>query len=303
MPGKSAPTAAQNLRGVGLMALGFFLFAACDVQAKFLTDELHAVQIVWFRQLGLLLGVLALLALKGRAMLASRLPWVQIARGATAVVSAICFVVGITHVPLADAVAVTFVAPFIVTAMGALFLGEPVGLRRWLAVAVGFFGMLIVIRPGMGVFHPAILFVLAAATMFALRQVLSRSLSGVDPVTTTMAYTSLTGTALLSLGLPFVWQTPESAQTWLILAGLALTAGLGEVLVIRALDIAWAVVLAPVHYTMILWGTFYGFVVFSELPDGWTLLGCAVIVASGFYTLHRERLAARRAAQASSASE
>ncbi len=291
-PAPNRPT--QNLRGLVLMALGFFSFAACDVLAKVLTSDLHPAQIVWFRQLGLFAGVLVLFGIHGTALLASRLPLIQVARGVTAVASAICFVIGVTYVPLADAVAVTFIAPFLVTLMGALFLREPVGLHRWAAIAVGFGGMLIVIRPGLGVFHPAIFFTVAAALLFSLRQILSRSLSGADPVTTTVAYTSLTGTALLSLTLPFVWQTPETLRLWLVILGLAVTAGVGEILVIRALDIAHAVVLAPVHYSIILWSTFYGFVVFADLPDQWTVLGCAVIMASGLYTLHRERLATQR---------
>ncbi|WP_428928245.1 DMT family transporter [Marinibacterium sp. SX1] len=281
---------AQNLRGIVLMAMGFFSLAACDMQAKLLTAELPAFQIVWFRQLGLLIGVLALLAIRGRALLVSVKPGLQIARGLTAAVSAACFIVGVGFVPLADAVAVTFIAPFVVTILGALILREPVGPRRWAAVAAGFVGMLIVIRPGMGVFHPAILFIVAAACMFAFRQVLSRWLSGADSVTTTVAYTSLTSSLVITLTLPFVWVTPDSLSTWGIIAGLAICAGLGEVLVIRALDIAQAVVLAPVHYSMILWGTFYGFVIFGDLPDSWTILGCAIIVASGLYTVHRERL-------------
>ena len=153
--------------------------------------------------------------------------------------------------------------------------------------------MLIVIRPGLGVFHPAIGFTVTAACFFALRQVLSRSLSGADPVITTVTYTSLTSIVLVSVALPFVWATPDQLSLWLLAIGLAATAGLGEVLVIRALDIAQAVVLAPIHYSMIIWGTFYGFVVFSDLPDGWTLIGCGIIIASGLYTLHRERLAAK----------
>ena len=281
---------AQNLRGIVLMAMGFFSLAACDMQAKLLTAELPAFQIVWFRQLGLLIGVLALLAIRGRALLVSVKPGLQIARGLTAAVSAACFIVGVGFVPLADAVAVTFIAPFVVTILGALILREPVGPRRWAAVAAGFVGMLIVIRPGMGVFHPAILFIVAAACMFAFRQVLSRWLPGADSVTTTVAYTSLTSSLVITLTLPFVWVTPDSLSTWGIIAGLAICAGLGEVLVIRALDIAQAVVLAPVHYSMILWGTFYGFVIFGDLPDSWTILGCAIIVASGLYTVHRERL-------------
>ena len=284
----------QNLRGIVLMALGFFCFAACDVQAKLLTETLHPAQIVFFRQLGLFTGIMVLLSLRGTVLLRSRLPWIQIGRGMTAVCSAICFIVGVTYVPLADAVAVTFIAPFIVTVMGALVLREPVGVRRWGAVALGFLGVLVVIRPGMGVFHPAIFFVVCAACFFAIRQVLSRSLSGADPVATTVAYTSITSTLAVSLVLPFVWQWPDPLGLWLPILGLALTAGLGELLVIRALDIGQAVVLTPVHYTSIIWGSFYGFVVFADVPDGWTLLGCAIIVSSGLYTLHRERLAARR---------
>lgn len=274
------------------MALGFFSFAACDVQAKYLTDTLHPAQIVWFRQIGLVVGVLVLIAMRGGHILRTRLPVLQIARGLTAVFSAIFFIIAVSYVPLADAVAVTFIAPFIVTILSALFLKEPVGIRRWIAVGVGFVGMLVVIRPGMGVLHPAIGFVVAAAVLFSLRQVLSRSLSGVDPVSTTVAYTSLTAITVVSLALPFVWHTPQSPRIWLVIIGLSVTAGLGEVLVIRALDIAQAVVLTPLHYSMILWGTFYGYVVFADLPDGWTLLGCGIIVASGLYTLRREQQAA-----------
>lgn len=283
----------QNMRGIVLMALGFFAFAACDVQAKFLTDTLPPAQIVFFRQIGLFLGVLVMLAMKGAHLLRSQLPGVQILRGICAASSALCFVLAVTYVPLADAVAVTFIAPFLVTLMGALFLREPVGPRRWAAVAVGFVGMLIVIRPGLGVFHPAIGFVLIAACFFATRQVLSRTLSGADNVMTTVAYTSITSTVLVALALPFVWTTPDTLQLWLVILGLALTAGVGEVLVIRALDIAQAVALAPIHYSLIIWSTFYGYVVFADLPDVWTFVGCAIIVASGLYTLHRERVALR----------
>jgi|SRR6056297_1315378 len=290
------PSNADNLRGILLMALGFFSFAACDVQAKFLTDTLHPFQIVWFRQLGLALGVVVLLVLRGGHILRSHLPVIQIARGLMAVFSAVFFIIAVSYVPLADVVAVTFVAPFIVTVLGALFLGEAVGIRRWIAVSIGFVGMLVVIRPGMGVLHPAIGFAVAAATLFSLRQVLSRSLSGADPVITTVAYTSLTSIAVASVALPFVWSWPQDPSLWLVIIGLSVTAGLGEILVIRALDIALAVVLAPIHYSMILWSTFYGYVVFSDLPDVWTLLGCAIIVASGLYTLHREHAAAKGSA-------
>lgn len=298
--GKPVPEP-DNIRGLMLMSAGFFAFAACDVQAKVLAEHLHPAQVVWFRQFGLFVGVVILLALKGPHILRSRLPFLQIARGLTAIGSAVFFVLAVRHVPLADATAVTFIAPFLVTLLGAIVLREPVGPRRWAAVAVGFVGMLVVIRPGMGVFHPAILFIVVAALFFSTRQVLSRSLAGLDSVPTTVAYTSITATLILSVTLPFVWQNLTSPTLWAVAVGLAVTAGLGEVLVIRALDIAQASVVAPMQYSLIIWSTFYGFVVFGDLPDGWTFVGCAIIVASGLYTLHRERLNARAKRQSAAA--
>jgi S-adenosylmethionine uptake transporter len=276
------------------MAAGMFFFAAVDAQAKFLTDTLHPIQIVWSRQFGLLAGVLILLALRGAAVLRTRNPGLQIARGVLAASSATLFIVAIGFVPLADAVAVSFVAPFIVTVLGALVLREAVGVRRWTAVTIGFIGALIVIRPGLGVIHPAVMLVLVAAFLFALRQVLSRVLSGADQVATTVAYTALAGSLVLSVPLPFFWQWPATGLEMALLAGIAILAALAELLVIKALEVAQAVVVAPLHYTLLIWGTMYGYLVFGQLPDLWTWTGALIIVTTGIYTLNRERVESRR---------
>ncbi len=281
----------DSLRGIALMAMGMFLFSGVDTMGKFLTDTVHPIQIVWFRQLGLFLGVLVLIGVQGRSVLFSSNPKLQIGRGALAACSATLFIAGVGYVPLADAVAITFVAPFIVTIMGALILREPVGIRRWAAVLIGFLGTLIVIRPGMGVMHPAAFLLLIAASAFALRQVLSRILAGEDRTRTTVAYTAIVSWSLLTLPLPFVWQTPSSALELGLLLAMAAMAAIAETLVIMALDAAQAVVVAPVQYSLLIWGTFYGFVVFGQLPDAWTWLGAAIIVATGLYTLNRERFA------------
>ena len=277
------------------MAGGFFLFSAVDMQAKFLTESLHPVQVAWSRQLGLFLGVVILLGLRGPELLRTAHPFLQIGRGALAAGSAAMFIVAVAYVPLADAVAVSFVAPFMVTVMGALLLRERVGPRRWTAITVGFLGMLIVIRPGLGVFHPAMFLVLVAATCFALRQIVSRKLSGSDRTATTVAYTAIAATFLLSLPLPFVWQTPAWGLEMALLISIALMAAVAETMIIKSLEMAEAVVLAPVHYSLLIWGTMYGWLVFGELPDSWTWTGAAIIVATGIYTLHRERLVKARA--------
>ncbi len=276
------------------MAGGMFLFSAVDTHAKFLTDSFHPIQIAWSRQLGLLVGVFFLLMIRGRDILKTQHPYLQMGRGALAAGSATLFIVAISFVPLADAVAISFVAPFVVTVLGALILGEAVGIRRWVAVSIGFLGTLVVIRPGMGVIHPAAVLVLIAALLFALRQILSRKLSGSDKTITTVAYTALTASALLTLPLPFVWRTPEWGFEIALLTSMAVLAGIAEVMVIRSLELAQTVVLAPVHYSLLIWGTFYGWMVFNQLPDLWTWIGALIIVATGIYTLHRERLVARR---------
>lgn len=292
-----APRRPDNLRGLALMGLAFFVFAASDAQAKLLTGMFHPMQVVWTRQLGLLAGVLVLLALKGPAILKTGRPGMQVLRGTLAVISSSAFIIALRYVPLADAVAVSFVAPFMVTVLGALVLGEKVGPRRWTAVAIGFAGTLIVIRPGLGVIHPAVMLVVGAATAFALRQILSRVLAGTDRTATTVAYTALVSVVLLSLPLPFFWRTPAAGGELALLIGMAACGALGELLVIRALETAEAIVLAPVHYSLILWGTFYGWLVFGQLPDRWTWLGAAIIVATGLYIMHREWTLARSRAR------
>jgi len=274
------------------MAGGMFLFSAVDTHAKFLTGSFHPIQIAWSRQLGLFVGVLFLLVIRGSDILKTQHPYLQIGRGALAAGSATLFIVAISIVPLADAIAISFVAPFIVTLLGALILGEAVGIRRWVAVSIGFLGTLVVMRPGMGVIHPAATLVLVAALLFALRQILSRRLSGTDRTITTVAYTAITASALLTLPLPLVWRMPEWGFEIALLASMAVLAGIAEVMVIKSLELAQAVVLAPVHYTLLIWGTFYGWVVFDQLPDLWTWVGALIIVGTGIYTLHRESLSA-----------
>jgi S-adenosylmethionine uptake transporter len=286
------PRRVENGKGVLLMGVGMFLFAAVDTGGKFLTEELHPVQIVWVRQLGLLFGAFVLIAMHGRTIFRTTHPRLQIARGCVAAGSASFFIMAVAHVPLADAVAITFVAPFMVTLLGALILREPVGVRRWIAVILGFVGTLIVIRPGLGVVHPAAILLILAAFLFAVRQIISRALSDTDNTATTIVYTALVASAILTVPLPFFWKTPSTDQM-MVLAFIAVVAGVAEVFVIKAFEIGLAVAITPVHYTMLIWGTFYGWLVFDQLPDGWTLLGAAIIVATGLYTLRREYVVSR----------
>ena len=181
------PQQTDNVRGIVFMTIGFAIFSVADLMAKIATETMNPFQVTWARQAGLALAVLGLLAHRGAHLFRSRHPGLQLLRGAATTVSSTCFIVALVYVPLASAVSVTFVAPFMVTILGALILRETVSTRRWIAVAMGFLGTLIIIRPGAAVFHPAILFVVVAASAFALRQVISRYLAGADPISTTIA--------------------------------------------------------------------------------------------------------------------
>lgn len=287
-------TPRDNLRGMALMLVAFFIFAGADAMAKYLTQTVHPMQIVWVRQLGLFVPVIGLLLWRGRGLLKTEHWKPQVTRGVLAGCSAACFITGVGYVPLATAISITFMAPFIVTVLSAVILKEPVGVHRWSAVIVGFLGALIVIRPGEGSFHPAMLLIVLAAFAFALRQILSRVLSASDRTITTVAYTGLFSFGVLSIPLPFFWAWPESGGIVLLLLALAVCAGIGEFLLIKALEIGQAAVLAPSQYSMLLWGSVYGWVIFQQWPDALTWLGALIIVASGLYTANRERIAARR---------
>lgn len=281
------------IHGLLFMASGMFLFSMVDTIAKFLTNDFHPIQVMWSRQTGLVIGVLILVAIKGFSIFHTNRPFLQVTRGIAAAGSGILFIFAIVYVPLADAVAVSFVAPFLVTVMGAIFLGEKVGIRRWTAISIGFLATLLIIRPGLGVVHPAAFLVVLAASLFALRQILSRALIA-DSVTTTVAFTALVSGAFLTIPLPFVWQTPQWGLDLVLLSALAILAAIAEICVIKALSMAEAVILAPVHYTLIIWGTLYGFYIFGDFPDIWTWVGAIIITLSGIYTVYREHVVSKQ---------
>ena len=278
----------ETSAGILCFAVAMFLFSAVDTTAKLLTESFHPIQVAWSRQIGLLLGIVILLIVKGPVILKTVHPWLQIGRGLLAGTSALLFIFAISVVPIADAVAISFVAPFFVTILGAFILREHVGVRRWAAIAIGFIACLIIIRPGLGIFNPAVILVVIAAIAYACRQILSRVLSTSENMITTVSYTGLAASVLLTLPLPLVWRTPVWGSETLLLLVLAILAALAEIMVIKALELSQAVVLAPVHYTLLIWGTIYGWFIFGQLPDKWTWFGASIIFVTGIYMVRRE---------------
>ena len=286
-----APARADHpFRGIALILTSTVFLGISDVTAKYLSGTLPSIEIAWIRfVLFALVMVPAMLPGTPLYALRTERPGFQLFRGAALLASSLLFISGLRFLPIAEASATGFVAPLFVTALSILFLRERVGLRRWLATAVGLIGVLIILRPGTSAFHPAAIFPLLSALAWAGTLIMTRMMSGRERAVTTMAYSSIAGVCLVSALVPWVWVTPTWHDVGFgILLGLASTAGQG--IVVLAFRYADASVLAPFSYSQLLWVSILGFFVFGEIPDVWTVAGAAIIVASGLYTAHRERV-------------
>jgi drug/metabolite transporter (DMT)-like permease len=288
---RTAPARADRpLRGIALILASTVFLGTSDVTAKYLSATLPSIEIAWIRFLTFaLIMVPAMPPGSPLYALPSDRRGLQLVRGAALLASSLLFISGLRFLPIAEASATSFVSPLFVTALSIFFLGESVGLRRWLATAAGLIGVLIILRPGSGAFHPAAFFPLVSALAWACTLIMTRMLSGRERAVTTMTYSSLAGIGILSVLVPFVWVAPSWHDILFgILIGIASTAG--QWIVVLAFRYADASVLAPYSYTQLLWVSMLGFIVFGEVPDVWTVTGAAFIVASGLYTAHRERL-------------
>ena len=261
-----------------------------DVTAKYLSATMPSIEIAWLRFL-LFAAIMVPAMVPGSPMYAMRTRHLgmQMLRGAALLGSSLLFITGLRYLPIAEASATGFVSPLFVTALSIILLSEKVGVRRWLATAVGLFGVLIILRPGTGAFHAAAFFPIVSAFCWAVTLILTRMMSGREHTTTTMTYSAIAGVAILSAMVPFVWVAPSWHDILFgLVIGIASTAG--QWIVALAFRYADASVLAPFSYTQLVWVSVLGFLVFGEVPDSWTVVGAAFIVASGLYTAHRERV-------------
>jgi drug/metabolite transporter (DMT)-like permease len=288
---RKAPARADRpFKGIALVLASTVFLGTSDVTAKYLSATLPSIEITWIRFLVFAL-IMTPAMMPGSplfAMQTGRLG-LHLLRGMTILGSSLFFISGLRFLPIAEASATGFVAPLFVTALSIIFLSEKVGMRRWIATAVGLIGVLIILRPGTGAFHPAAFFPLVSALAWACTLIITRMMSGTERAVTVMAYSSIVGLCILSALVPFVWVTP----TWHdiafgILIGVASTAG--QWIVVLAFRYADASVLAPFSYTQLLWVSVLGYFIFGEVPDAYTITGAAFIVASGLYTAHRERV-------------
>ena len=288
---RSAPARADHpFKGIALILLSTVFLGASDVTAKYLSATLPSIEIAWIRFSVFALVMLPAM-LPGSPLFALRTgrPGLQVMRGVALLSSSLLFISGLRYLPIAEASATAFVAPLFVTALSIFFLAEKVGVRRWLATAVGLVGVLVILRPGSSAFDLAAFFPLASALGWACTLIMTRMMSGREHAITTMTYSSIVGVCIISALVPFVWVTPSWHDILFgVFIGVASTAG--QWIVVLAFRYADASVLAPFSYTQLLWVSFLGFLVFGEVPDAWTVTGAFFIVSSGLYTAHRERV-------------
>jgi drug/metabolite transporter (DMT)-like permease len=278
-----------RLQGILLMAASMAFFALLDGMAKHVMLFLPAFVAVFFRYLlALALTLVIVWRAGGLSLLATGHPLLQALRGLMLVSSTWLNFFAISHLQLAQTAAISFTIPLWVCALSVPLLGEAVGLRRWIAVLVGFLGVLVIMRPGTDDFHPAMLLSVMAAICGALYNIATRKVGGRDRAETSLFYVGLVGSLGAALPLPWHWQMPEGTQ-WLFLVGMGLCGGIGHFMLIQAHRLAPAAALSPFVYTQIVWMILLGFLMFGDVPDLWTLIGATVVIASGLFVFARER--------------
>lgn len=289
--------AVSPARGVACMLAATFLFAVFNATAKWLSGDYDPFQIVFFRGVFGLLPLLGLLAWErvGPAVLISRRIDLQLLRGGLALASIICFILAYRSMPLADTLAIGYAAPIIVTMLSVPLLAERVGLHRWAAVVVGFGGVLMIVRPGTGVFDPAALFALLGALLYALMMLVTRYLGRVDSTLCTMTHSTILFILACGAVLPLVWVTPDLVDMALF-ATVGIVSGAGMFFFVRAFHHGEAATIAPFDYSAMLWAIVLGFAIWGDVPGWLTLVGMLVVVVSGLYIMRRESMRARQKA-------
>jgi len=286
----TAPPGAQHhLRGILLIVAAVSTFALMDTAAKYLSRTYPVPGIVWARYAAQTLFLVVALAPRLRLdLLRTRRPGLQLLRGVVLAASTMFFFSALALMPIAEAAAITFLSPLLLTAASAWLLKERVRRSAWAALVAGFIGVLIIMRPGGEVFTPAVILPLLTAVSFAAYQLLTRQLAGVDSTMTTLFYSAVVGTVLLAPALPVYGRLPESGIDAVLFALLGVLASVGHFVLIRAFEHAPPSVLAPFVYTQLVVVLALGYLVFGDFPDGWSLLGMAIVVLAGAWIATRQ---------------
>ncbi len=280
----------QRLIGIALMCGAVALFACLDTTAKYLNTQMDTMQVIWARYTSaFVLTLIVSNPLIRPGLLRTGFMKLQITRSLLLVFATAGNFLALRWMQLDEVLSIIFTFPFIVAIASGPLLGEWIGWRRWCAIGFGFAGVLLITRPGVGGFHPAALFSLAATISYGFYAVITRIVSRVDSNQTSLFYANLVGALVMLPVIPFVWTTPENWVIALMLVGTGVLGSAGHFLLISGHRIAPAAVLSPFVYTQLIWVVILGYLVFDHVPNGWTMAGAAIVISSGLYLLYRER--------------
>ena len=277
--------------GILWMMATMFCFLALDAIMKHLLETYSLVQVTWGRFFFATIVAAAACGPRIGSLAISRAPGRQLLRSFLLMTTTGLFNAGIRTIPLATATTIMFLNPVFVTILARPLLGEHVGVRRWTGVLIGFLGALVVVRPwqeGLAGLSAGVLFLIAAAVTNATYQIATRQVRHDDPLTS-LLYTAAVGAVVTSLLVPWFWDWP-SAFDWGLLVASGAMGGLGHLCLIRAFRSAPASVVAPFSYSSLVWAALFGFVIWNEWPDVWTWVGAGIIIVSGLYIFHGERV-------------
>ena len=278
------------MKAVIFNLIAWSLLPIMDGMAKHLSMELPVLEVVWARYFFMVVLTLPISFLFFR----KHLTWpksikIQLARSTFLFITTILFFYAISIISLPEALALAFVHPIIVTLLSGVFLREQVGLRRWIAVIVGFAGAMIILRPGFNTISLASLAGLGTGIFYAFYVISTRKLSSLDSPLLTLVFTAITGAVIISIIVPFVWITPNFLQ-WSMMIGLAAVGTLGHFLLILSLKFAESSKLAPFAYFEIVTNILIAYYFFGDFPDKWIWAGLIIIISSGVYIIIREHV-------------
>lgn len=285
-----------RLTAIGLMLLALAFFSTLDTAAKWLAtrEGIPVMQLSWLRFLVQFLGLLILVPALGLMSLESLFTTKkfakQMVRSTLMAATTLFNFLALQYLRLDQTITIVFLAPLVVAALAGPLLGEWVGWRRAIAIAVGFAGILIAVRPGFGDVHPAVIYSFLAMAAYALFMLLTRHLAPYDPPLVTLFYSMFVGTLFGAPVALMQWVWPDSWTTWALLLSLGLLGGTGHFLFILAYSRAPASAISPFLYAQLITMVAMGYLVFGDVPDLWTMIGASVIIASGIYLIHRERV-------------
>ncbi len=278
--------------GIAIMLLGYFMFALNDAMGKWLVASFSVGQVLAVRSLGAFVILAPMIARQGLSSLTRQeRPELQFLRVVFATADTALFYAAVVYLPLADVMTFYMAGPIYIAALSHVFLREKVGWRRWLAIVVGFGGVVVALRPSTASLSLPSLFALVGSVSFAISMILGRRLRGTSD--TALVTWQTLGSLVLGLALAATDWRGADALDWSAMLLLGIVSCLAHLMITRALKLAPASTLAPLQYTLLLWGIVFGFVFFGDVPDSQLLVGSAIIVLAGLFIFHRRKVRAQ----------